>query len=201
MKEELTQESLKKALDYDPSTGVFIWSNNRSVEDFKSYRGYRAYQGRYVGKVAGNVLHDKISDNFYLQINIKSKAYCAHRLAWLYIYGTWPENIIDHFDGDGLNNRIENLRSGDHRLNGRNRRMSKNNTSGVNGVYWDKLINKWVASACYMGEKGVVKKNYLGSFDDIEDATKARALWEAGQYGFTERHGKEVVRENTNESK
>jgi hypothetical protein len=193
MKEDLTQETLKKALDYDPLTGIFVWSNNRSVEDFKSYIGYRAYQGKYAGKVAGYRLHDKVSDNFYIQINLKGIRYCGHRLAWLYMYGKWPEHLIDHIDGNGLNNRIDNLREADRLLNARNRRMSKNNKSGVNGVYWEKLVNGWVASGYYYDNDNVRRKKYLGSYQTIEEAENARLNWQKQQEGFTERHGKEKL--------
>lgn len=157
--------------------------------DFKSYLGYRAYQGRYAGKVAGYKLHDKVADNFYIQINLKGVAYCGHRLVWLYMYGEWPEDIIDHIDGDGLNNKLENLRSADRTINGRNRRMSKNNSSGVNGVYWEKLVNGWVAAG-YYEENGIRKKKYLGSYATVEEAEAARLSWQDSQEGYTDRHGK-----------
>lgn len=59
----------------------------------------------------------------------------AHRLAWLYVYGEWPNGDIDHIDGDRLNNRIANLRDVSRRVNLENQRRPKAcNKSGFLGV-------------------------------------------------------------------
>ena len=51
--------------------------------------------------------------------------------------------ILDHIDGNKLNNKIENLRECDYVTNGYNRKLGINNTSGHKNVAWNKTIKKW----------------------------------------------------------
>ena len=76
--------------------------------------------------------------------------------------------FVDHRDGDGSNNRRENLRLASHTENIRNQRKSSVNTSGHKGAYWRKDVSKWVA---HIGVNG--KLIYLGYFANIEDAAAA----------------------------
>jgi hypothetical protein len=79
-----------------------------------------------------------------------------------------PTEGVDHIDGDGLNNRRDNLRVATHAQNLRNRGKNKNNKSGYKGVYWHKATKKWKAQIKVNG-----KEKYLGLFDNPEDAHKA----------------------------
>lgn len=86
------------------------------------------------------------------------------------IINNTPEGLqTDHINRDKLDNRKENLRSVTNRQNQLNRSVQKNNTSGHNGVYWHKLNRKWVAFI-----KTNEKVKYIASFENIEDAIKAR---------------------------
>lgn len=184
----LTRELLIECLDYNPDSGLFTWKQDRPLHHFKNEHARNTYLGKFAGKIAG--YSSQYSDDLsYVQIRLFTKLYFAHRLAWLYTYGVWPENRIDHEDGNGENNRIMNLREVDAPTNGKNCSISKNNTSGVNGVYWHKQCNKWCAEGHYT-ENGVNKKKYLGLFTDLEDAKLARENWQNEHGGFTERHGK-----------
>ncbi len=73
---------------------------------------------------------------------------------------------VDHIDGDGLNNRRNNLRPATDEQNKRNRRISKNNTSGYKGVFLDR--GRW--RAC-IDEHG--RRHYLGYFATAEEAARA----------------------------
>lgn len=81
--------------------------------------------------------------------------------------------IIDHIDGNGLNNQKENLRICTKSQNGINRGKQKNNKSGFKGVYLRKNIKslKFIAAARYHN-----KNIYLGTYDD---AKKAAAVYDS----------------------
>lgn len=161
----LGADRLRYLLNYDKYTGIFTWKNPNT-------------NAVKVGAVAGT------NHNDYIRINIDNKLYKAHRLAWLYEYGEFPVNEIDHIDRNGLNNAISNLRDVTTVENHRNKGMFKNNTSGFNGVRWDKTNQRWKASIRV--NRKVVS---LGSFKDKDEAIEARKLANV-KYGFHENHGK-----------
>lgn len=140
----LTQEYLKSILDYDFDTGVFTWKVNKA-------------QRTKIGDVAG------WSYNGYREIEINNKKYKAHRLAWLYVHGEMPKNLIDHIDGDRSNNKISNLREATYQENSENYKTPKTNKSGVKNVSWYKNLNKWVVS---ISVKKTAKT--IGYYDDLE---------------------------------
>jgi hypothetical protein len=110
--------------------------------------------------------------------------YKAHRLAWFYTYGKIPADQIDHIDGDGLNNRINNLRDVTSRQNSRNARLIWNSKSGTMGVSFCNEKGMWRARInTNSGRK------HLGRFIDIEDAIAARKAAEI-EYGYHENHGR-----------
>lgn len=76
---------------------------------------------------------------------------------------------IDHINGDGLDNRAVNLRLVSKRENNKNKRLQENNTSGFNGVSFDKKVGKWHAYV-----KINRKRRTLGYFSLKSDAIKAR---------------------------
>jgi len=149
---KLTQETLKKLLNYDPETGVFTWKVHLS--NINS------------GCVAGT-----IGDEGYRRIKINYKHYQAHRLAFLFITGKFPLIEIDHKNHIRDDNRWENIRQADRLLNARNRSLSRNNTSGINGITWNKKNKRWIA---YIGLGITGARKYLGSFKNINDALYAR---------------------------
>jgi len=77
---------------------------------------------------------------------------------------------IDHIDGNGLNNRKNNLRKVTHQQNMMNQRvLPKNNTSGYIGIYFDNKLKKYISQI-----KVNQKKIHIGVFSDIKDAILAR---------------------------
>jgi len=82
-----------------------------------------------------------------------------------------PDNelMVDHIDGNGLNNKIVNLRIGSALLNARNQAIGKRNKTGVLGVHRHSDIDKYVAQI-----SNNHKTIHLGCFDTIEEAKKAR---------------------------
>ena len=74
--------------------------------------------------------------------------------------------VVDHINGDGLDNRRVNLRLCESAQNTQNSRMYRNNTSGFKGVYLRQ--GKWAARISVGG-----KRIELGSFDNPDDAGEA----------------------------
>lgn len=104
----LTQALLKELLEYSPETGLFVWRNRLSCPSFK-----------HAGKTAG------CEDNMrYVSIKINGKMYLAHRLAWLYQTGNWPEDEIDHKNTIYNDNRWDNLRPAKRGFNMQNRQKA-----------------------------------------------------------------------------
>lgn len=113
----------------------------------------------------------------YVNIYINRKSYKRHRLIWFYANKRWPELDIDHIDGSKSNDIISNLREATKSQNLRNSKISKNNTSGVKGVAWDKIRKKWRAKIKAGNEV------YLGRFSTKDEAISARFLAEQQYHG------------------
>ncbi|MDN7411671.1 HNH endonuclease [Burkholderia vietnamiensis] len=142
----LTQERLKKILSYDPRTGVFNYRIARS--NVKA------------GDVAGSPNEDG-----YILISIDEKKYRAHRLAWLYMTGAWPERDIDHRNLIPGDNHWENLREATDQQNLQNQSIPRHNTSGLKGASWRADKQKWRSCICSNGQW-----QHLGYFDTKEEA-------------------------------
>ena len=146
----LTQNRLKELLSYDCETGVFTrrFAINRHKE----------------GGISG-APHNK----GYIQIMIDTHNYLAHRLAWLYVYGKFPDGQIDHINRIKTDNRIANLRDVDGSINQLNNGLRKHNSSGVTGVMKDTRSNKWVVQLIFEN-----KRYYLGRYQTVAEAKIAR---------------------------
>lgn len=115
-------------------------------------------------------------NNGYIATNINMQLIRQHRLIMNVLNN--KEKIIDHINGIKHDNRKENLRICTYQQNCFNVGINKNNTSRITGVYWNKIMNKWVSQ---IGIDG--KLIYLGSFDNKEDAIKARKDAEIKYFG------------------
>lgn len=95
-----------------------------------------------------------------------------------------PHELVDHIDGNGLNNTRDNLRLATNSQNLFNRGKSVNNKSGYKGVSKIKNREKWIAQIAING-----RNMNLGSFDTPELAyaaycEKAKELYgEFANYG------------------
>lgn len=161
MSDKITQERLKELLHYNPETGIFTRLKALSSNAKK-------------GDIAGGIN----STTGYGQIRIDYKSYQASRLAWLYMEGYFPENQIDHINRIKHDDRWKNLRHVTNQCNSRNCNISKNNSSGITGIVWNKREHKWQARIMISGNQ-----ISLGYFKSKYDA--ARARWEAEvKHGF-----------------
>jgi len=149
----ITYKELHKQLMYNPWTGYFYWCISR--------------QSIKIGKIAGT------KSNGYIVIKINKKPYKAHRLAWLYVYGYFPENDIDHRDQTRHHNWWSNLRETSNQCNQRNRGNPVNNTSNVKGVYWHKQNKLWQVIIVINN-----KNKFLGYYKSFDNAVCARLAGE-----------------------
>jgi hypothetical protein len=145
----LTAARLREVLHYNPETGEFRWISH--------------YWQRWRSKV-GCV--QTLSTGYKrLVIWVANRHHRASRLAWLYMTGEWPVGVIDHINGNSLDNRWLNLRDVSKGENQRNRhRLQRNNTSGYAGVTFVRLLKPWAAN--YGGKR-------LGYFKTKEEAHAA----------------------------
>ncbi len=142
----LTQERLKEVLKYNPDTGIFIWERPSRSKVTK-------------GEEAGCLCDG------YIQIGIDYVKYRAHRLAWLYMEGYFPEQEVDHKDRVRRNNKWENLRLVSNQCQSRNIGNFTHNKSGVKGVSWIERDAKWGSWI-----KVDRKNRYLGQHDYFTEA-------------------------------
>ncbi len=145
----LTIERLKELVHYSPRTGIFTSRTKR----------YRWPAGRVLG-----FLHH----SGYRYVLVDDGRYYAHRLAWLYVHGAWPEHDLDHKDGNRDNNRIRNLRAANDSLNAQNRKLHRHNRSGFTGVSWHAKLQKWAGRITFDGEQV-----HLGVFTKKRDCAVA----------------------------
>jgi hypothetical protein len=144
----LTQARLKELLHYNPDTGVFTNLSARSTS------------------IKAGVSAGYIRQDGYVVIKVDSKPYKAHRLAWLYVHGSWPIDLIDHIRSD---NKISNLREATNRQNIQNLKAARSdNGSGYLGVSFRKGCGKWRATIFIDG-----MNRSLGDFDTPELASEA----------------------------
>jgi len=162
----ITQERLKELLHYDPDTGIFT-------------RNIRTASCVSVGDIAGNT---RKIDGYHV-IRICGQRYPAHRLAFLYMEGSFPPYHVDHINHIRNDNRWCNLRRVKCTENLRNRTLQSNNTSGINGVNWHKHKRSWEASI-----RINKKRIYLGAFKCFFEACCARKSADIA-YGFHSNHG------------
>lgn len=159
IKSNLTRERLQELVHYDPATGIFTARVKRRRID--------------IGDVVGSP-----TDRGYLRTSIDGTQFYLHRLAFLYVTGSFPGPVVDHRDGDVTNNSFHNLREADNISNGRNRKLDVRSTSMVTGVCWLKKTEKWRAHI-----KLPNKRVVIGCFENFEDAVRARNDAEVKYFG------------------
>lgn len=152
-KRDLTAETVRKLLDYNPETGVLTW--RKREEDTLTNRKWNA---KHVGKVAGS-----LRPSGYREIGINGVLWREHRVIWLHYYGEHARDTIDHINGRRDDNRIENLRDAAHFQNKQNVGPKGNQKSRYKGVYKHTVSGKWIARIT----------RHLGCFDTEEEARDA----------------------------
>ena len=144
----MTHELALKWFEY--KDGLLYWKVNRGT--------------RKVGDLVG-AINGKNKSGYYksgITINGTRNYYTMHRLIYLYHHGYLPK-ILDHIDGNRLNNNIENLRPATHSQNNFNRAIGKNNTSGYKNITRTKC-NSWQV---------IIAGIYIGCYKKLNEAKAA----------------------------
>lgn len=165
------------------------------------------------GDVAGSVSVDNKKGYSQCNVTLSCKDYVAARVIWTMHNGRIPDDlVIDHIDGNTLNNRLTNLRVVSHCVNGRNTKLNKNNTSGIKGVSFIKVETKLKNRSIYntyvvvgWTEKGkpcqktfsVIQLGLLPAFAEAVQYRNSKIEeLNAKGYGYTDRH---LQKEQTND--
>jgi hypothetical protein len=105
---------------------------------------------------------------------VNKKVIVLHR----YLMNAESGQYVDHINKNTQDNRISNLRFVTNQENGCNRKLGKNNTSGIMGVFLDIKHNKWVSQI-----KVNYKYMYIGCFENKDDAIISRLKAEKEYFG------------------
>ena len=176
--------ALDQILRVDPSTGLLFWKE-RTCDSFAGDHARASHSANH-----WNVLRSgKAALNFttalgYKSGNIGGKFFFAHRVVFALVHRRWPEDLIDHINGDRSDNRPANLRDSSHLENQRNKKRPITNTSGGVGVQWIADRRQWRAVIKVGG-----RAKHLGMFCTLSEAAAARKIAET-ENGFHANHGR-----------
>ncbi|MCK9544725.1 MAG: HNH endonuclease [Novosphingobium sp.] len=145
---------LARIFRYDHETGALLWHNDGSAAETDAAGGR------------------------YRSVRFMGQQWLSHRVVWKMFTGQEPSEI-DHINGDGLDNRLSNLRATTPALNSRNRALPRAK-HGKHGVV--PYGQRWRASAGGL---------YLGTFSKHEDAVAAREAAEVA-LGYHPNHGRPI---------
>lgn len=148
-------KELRAKYIYDPATGRFDW---RDEAGFVAGNGYR-----------------------YLKVGAKKKL--AHRMAWLYHFGAEPDGLVDHINGNRLDNRIENLRIATFSQNAANAKLHVHNTSGLKGASWMPKRGKWQATITVQNKQ--LNLGYYKTKEEAHDAYMRAAEKHQGEFAHS----------------
>lgn len=102
----------------------------------------------------------------YVRIMWNGRRFAAHILAWYYVHGIWPNDLIDHIDGNKENNAIANLRDVTGSVNALNRSSVGKKTRGIR--IGRNKCEGWEAAVTIKG-----LRHHIGTFPTFEIAKLA----------------------------
>lgn len=155
-----TKEYLLWLFDYDKETGKLYWKNHPCKRIITKFAGQEAGTTK---------IQRDISTQKYRQVVFYGKSFLVHRIIW-FLENGWVPEVIDHINGNGIDNRISNLRAVSQRENTLNREYHREGK--IAGGTFHKRLGKWQSKIYIDG-----KYKHLGTFDSEKEAQDA--YWKA----------------------
>lgn len=90
----IDQTLLRELVEYDRETGCVTWRNRDRVH-FSADNQFKTWNRRYAGTQAG-----WLDSKGYRAMRVLGRTVKAHHVAWMYVYGCWPAQQIDHINFD-----------------------------------------------------------------------------------------------------
>ena len=177
---DYNQEIFKVLFKYDdssPSCLIYVKGNSsfckskRQSNDIAGFRGRRSWY-----------------------VKIMDKSYLVHRIIWFLLNGNIDDkSVIDHIDGNSLNNRIDNLRLVSQTINNRNHAKQKNNKTGKTGVMFSddgRYRAIWTDNDGKHRSKSFSINKYGDDAFKLASDYRDQIIETLG--GYSERHGKDA---------
>jgi len=174
---------LRQLLRYEPDTGKLFW-RERGPEWFTNKTRSAAWLcASWNARFAGKEAFCTEKGRGYLHGGILGRLYSAHRIILAMSNSEWPDDEVDHINGNKSDNRLINLRAISRAENLRNMPSRVDNSSGCPGVH-RKNNGKWVAEI-----NGKKTRVHLGTFAVKADAVLARHKAQE-EFGYHANHGR-----------
>lgn len=134
----ISQAEVRGRYDYNQDTGIFTCKATGKVAGVPNARGYLFVRlgGRNVG---------------------------LHRLVFMWMYGHWPLDMVDHVNGNPSDNRLVNVRPATATQNAQNKRPYGENNYGYKGVRRRK-DGRWQACITVNGHKRLIRGTYESAY-------------------------------------
>jgi len=167
-------EYLKECFEIDATSPSYLkWKKDRPLHHFNSIKSYKAWKN----KISDSQINSLDKDNYYFvfshTIFNKRTRYKVHRIIYVISNGEDSLNdfLVDHIDGDKLNNNPKNLRTATVSQNLLNRSKQKNNSTGHKNITFSKKRKKYV---CKIQVR--TKEIHIGEFHTIQEAIEKRDI-------------------------
>ena len=152
----MNKDEILKYFNYNKKKGHLTWKWH--------------WDNTVINKQLGTLVGNKTKDG-YLRVTVNYKSYKVHRLIWCIEKETWPK-MIDHVNGNKIDNRIQNLRAASNRINQSNRHTHRNGR--LVGTDFHKESGRWRARITinkrekYIGLYGTELKAHNAYIEEVK---------------------------------